>query len=55
MDGIGNLSESGVAGELQMQHELLRECIEELKVAESSRTTLASHLREALNEQVDSY
>lgn len=35
-----------------MQHGLLRECIEQLKAAESSRTALVSHLREALDEQV---
>lgn len=48
---LGNISESGVVGELQVQHGLLKECVEQLKVAESSRVALASHLREALNEQ----
>ncbi|XP_058103026.1 uncharacterized protein LOC131246693 [Magnolia sinica] len=37
--------------ELQGQHGILRECIEHLKSAESSRATLVSNLREALQEQ----
>ncbi|KAK9108549.1 hypothetical protein Syun_024560 [Stephania yunnanensis] len=37
--------------ELQGQHGILRECIEQLRVVESSRATLVSHLREALQEQ----
>ncbi|XP_020261110.1 formin-like protein 20 [Asparagus officinalis] len=48
---LGNISESGVANELWVQHGLLRECIEQLKNAESSRSTLVTHLRDALNEQ----
>uniref|UniRef100_A0A6V7QV88 CID domain-containing protein n=1 Tax=Ananas comosus var. bracteatus TaxID=296719 RepID=A0A6V7QV88_ANACO len=46
--GNGNGS---IVGELQMHHGILRECIEQLKAAESSRTTLISLLREALHEQ----
>lgn len=37
--------------ELQGQHGVLRECVEQLRSAESSRATLVSHLREALQEQ----
>ncbi|KAF6137959.1 hypothetical protein GIB67_041832 [Kingdonia uniflora] len=37
--------------ELQGQHGILRDCIEQLSVTESSRATLVSHLREALQEQ----
>lgn len=38
-----------------MHHGILRECIEQLKAAESSRTTLLSLLREALHEQVSNF
>ena len=38
--------------ELQGQHAVLRDCIEQLMAVESSRTSLISHLREALQEQV---
>ena len=38
--------------ELQGQHAVLRDCIEQLTAVESSRTSLVSHLREALQEQV---
>lgn len=38
--------------ELQGQHAVLRDCIEQLTAVESARTTLMSHLREALQEQV---
>lgn len=38
--------------DLQVQHGMLKECIEQLKADETSRTTLVSHLREALHEQV---
>lgn len=41
--------------ELQGQHGVLRECVEQLRSAESSRATLVSHLREALQEQVGSF
>ncbi|KAI3976071.1 hypothetical protein MKX01_016754 [Papaver californicum] len=40
-----------VLAELQEQHGLLRESIEQLTAAESSRTNLVSRLREALEEQ----
>ncbi|RWW04804.1 hypothetical protein GW17_00031950 [Ensete ventricosum] len=42
---------SDVMGELQMQHQMLRECIEQLKAAELARATLISYLKEALHEQ----
>lgn len=38
--------------ELQQQHSILRNSIEQLKASESLRATLISHLKEALNEQV---
>ncbi|XP_068665674.1 uncharacterized protein [Aristolochia californica] len=37
--------------ELQGQHQVLRECIEQLRVAESSRATLISHLKGTLQDQ----
>ncbi|KAL5978854.1 hypothetical protein ACLOJK_018749 [Asimina triloba] len=46
-----HLSGSELA-ELQGQHEILREYIDHLKSAESSRATLVSNLREALQEEV---
>ncbi|CAL5325572.1 unnamed protein product [Camellia sinensis] len=42
---------SHVVEELQGQHAILRDCIEQLTVVESSRANLVSHLREALQEQ----
>ncbi|GJV27627.1 regulation of nuclear pre-mRNA domain-containing protein 1A-like protein isoform X2 [Tanacetum coccineum] len=44
-------SGSVVADELKGQHATLRDCIEQLKSVESSRTNLVSYLREALQEQ----
>lgn len=38
--------------EVQGQHAILRDCIEQLRALESSRKSLVSHLREALQEQV---
>jgi regulator of Ty1 transposition protein 103 len=38
--------------ELQEQHSILRNSIDQLKTSESLRATLISHLKEALNEQV---
>jgi len=38
--------------EVQGQHAILRNCIEQLRAVESSRANLVSHLREALQEQV---
>ncbi|XP_018484622.1 uncharacterized protein LOC108855327 [Raphanus sativus] len=40
-----------VVKEVQGQHAILRNCIEQLSVVETSRTSLISHLREALQEQ----
>ncbi|XAR52033.1 hypothetical protein NMG60_11006876 [Bertholletia excelsa] len=37
--------------ELQEQHSVLKDCIEQLTAVESSRASLVSHLREALQEQ----
>lgn len=47
-----NSVEPGIIEEFQENHGVLRECIEQLKLAESSRGNLLSLLREALNEQV---
>ncbi|EHA8587530.1 regulation of nuclear pre-mRNA domain-containing protein 1B [Cocos nucifera] len=47
----GNISESATMADLHVQHGILKECIEQLKAAESSRATLLSHLREALHDQ----
>lgn len=49
---IGNIGESATVADLHVQHDILKECVEQLKAAESSRTTLLSHLREALHDQV---
>lgn len=38
--------------EVQGQHAILRDCIEQLTTVVSSRASLVSHLREALQEQV---
>ncbi|XP_039138509.1 regulation of nuclear pre-mRNA domain-containing protein 1A-like isoform X2 [Dioscorea cayenensis subsp. rotundata] len=46
-----NSVEPGIIEEFQENHGVLRECIEQLKLAESSRGNLLSLLREALNEQ----
>ncbi|XP_057489309.1 uncharacterized protein LOC130775193 [Actinidia eriantha] len=45
------LNGSGVVEELQGQHAILRDSIEQLMAVESSRASLVSHLREALQEQ----
>ncbi|KAJ9683204.1 hypothetical protein PVL29_018976 [Vitis rotundifolia] len=42
---------SGFVEELQGQHTILRDCIEQLTLVESSRASLVSYLREALQEQ----
>jgi len=47
----GGSNQSGVE-ELQQQHSILRNSIEQLKMSESLRATLIHHLKEALNEQV---
>uniref|UniRef100_A0A1D1YFK0 Regulation of nuclear pre-mRNA domain-containing protein 1B n=1 Tax=Anthurium amnicola TaxID=1678845 RepID=A0A1D1YFK0_9ARAE len=48
---LGSVNGSQVVEELQGQSSVLRECIEQLKVTESSRMSLISHLRAALHEQ----
>ncbi|GFY83198.1 ENTH/VHS family protein [Actinidia rufa] len=45
------LKGSGVVEELQGQHAILRDSIEQLMAVESSRANLVSHLREALQDQ----
>ncbi|XP_010528156.1 PREDICTED: regulation of nuclear pre-mRNA domain-containing protein 1B [Tarenaya hassleriana] len=40
-----------VVKEVQGQHSILRECMEQLKAIETARKDLVSHLREALHEQ----
>ncbi|KAG9446377.1 hypothetical protein H6P81_012505 [Aristolochia fimbriata] len=45
----GNLT--ALVDELQGQHQVLRECIEQLRVVESSRAALVSHLKGALQDQ----
>ncbi|KAL2529220.1 ENTH/VHS family protein [Forsythia ovata] len=47
----GHLNQSGIMDELKGKHAILRDCIEQLRVVESSRTKLISLLREALQEQ----
>lgn len=38
--------------ELEEEENILKQCIEKLKVVEANRLTLVSQLKEALNEQV---
>ncbi|KAL9292878.1 unnamed protein product [Arabidopsis thaliana] len=47
----GHTPGPAVVKELQGQHVILRDCIEQLGAMETSRTSLISHLREALQEQ----
>ncbi|KAF3499341.1 hypothetical protein F2Q69_00039578 [Brassica cretica] len=47
----GHTPGSAVVKEVQGQHTILRDCIEQLAAMETSRTSLISHLREALQEQ----
>lgn len=47
----GNTIGSAIVEELQGQHSVLRNCIDQLVALESSRATLVSHLKEALHEQ----
>ncbi|KAJ7976261.1 regulation of nuclear pre-mRNA domain-containing protein 1B-like [Quillaja saponaria] len=47
----GQLHGSALVDELQGQHAVLRDCIEQLTAIESSRASLVSHLREALQDQ----
>ena len=49
----GQFNGSKYVEELQGQHDILTECVEQLRTAESSRASLVSHLKEALQEQVD--
>nr|XP_043632353.1 regulation of nuclear pre-mRNA domain-containing protein 1A [Erigeron canadensis] len=48
---IKSANGSGVVDELKGQHAALRECIQQLTAAESSRINLMSYLRDALQEQ----
>ncbi|KAM2014268.1 hypothetical protein ACFX16_044945 [Malus domestica] len=47
----GQFHGSAFVEEVQGQHAILRNCIEQLRAVESSRANLVSHLREALHEQ----
>ncbi|XP_021299053.1 UPF0400 protein C337.03 isoform X2 [Herrania umbratica] len=47
----GQFHGSALVEEVQGQHAVLRDCIEQLTAAASSRASLISHLREALQEQ----
>ncbi|XVF59988.1 hypothetical protein PTKIN_Ptkin08bG0006500 [Pterospermum kingtungense] len=47
----GQFHGSAVLEEVQGQHAILRDCIEQLTAIASSRASLVSHLREALQEQ----
>ncbi|KAL6839946.1 hypothetical protein ACP4OV_029756 [Aristida adscensionis] len=48
---LGNSNGSGFVEDLQEQHSIIRTSIEQLKTSESLRTTLITHLKQALNEQ----
>ncbi|ESQ32784.1 hypothetical protein EUTSA_v10004010mg [Eutrema salsugineum] len=47
----GHTTSPTVVKEVQGQHAILRDCIEQLGAVETSRTSLVSHLREALQEE----
>ncbi|KAI3679591.1 hypothetical protein L2E82_51129 [Cichorium intybus] len=49
---VRSVNGTAVVDELKGQHATLRYCIDQLTVIESSRTSLVSYLREALQEQV---
>ncbi|KAL4288021.1 hypothetical protein AHAS_Ahas19G0244500 [Arachis hypogaea] len=51
LERLGQFYESAVVDELQGHNAILRDCIEQLTAIESSRASLVSHLREALQEQ----
>ncbi|CAN8253739.1 unnamed protein product [Cochlearia groenlandica] len=51
----GHTPSPAVVKEVDGQHAVLRDCIEQLEVMETSRTSLVSHLREALQEQLNRY
>lgn len=51
----GHTPGAAVVKEVQGQHTILRDCIEQLVAMETSRTSLISHLREALQEQVSHF
>jgi len=48
----GQFGGSALVDELQGHNSVLKDCIEQLTAIESSRTSLVSHLREALEDQV---
>lgn len=48
----GQYRGSSIADDLRGHHSILRDCIEQLTTIETSRASLVSHLREALQEQV---
>ncbi|CAA0824614.1 ENTH/VHS family protein [Striga hermonthica] len=50
--GLGHV-DSSVTDELKGQNEILRDCVQQLAVVESSRANLVSLLRKALHDQVD--
>ena len=47
---LGQFNGSKYVEELRGQHDILTECVEQLRTAESSRTNLVPHLKEALQE-----
>lgn len=49
---VGQFGGSALVDELQGHNSVLKDCIEQLTAIESSRTSLVSHLREALEDQV---
>ena len=48
----GQYHGTSIAEDLRGHHTILRDCIEQLRAVETSRASLVSHLREALQEQV---
>ncbi|KAJ1286896.1 hypothetical protein BS78_03G387500 [Paspalum vaginatum] len=50
-NSFGSSNQSGFVEDLQEQHSILRNTIEQLKTSECLRATLISHLKEALGEQ----
>lgn len=49
---LGNLQGSALVDQLQEQENVLKQCVEQLENAETTRAALVFHLKEALQDQV---
>lgn len=52
ISAVKDPSRKTLANELEEQENLLKQCVDKLKVVEANRVALVSQLRDALNEQV---